>query len=108
MKNTIKKEIKEFAQDYINEQVNYDKNYLSKDAYDIHHEMFNQDYYIIGHYEAEQWLKKHDIGVFEAIEICNEYEENNFGEIHTKFDNAEKLVNHLVYWYGQEVLTEIL
>lgn len=94
MKTTIKKELFSHIEDYKNEDQN-------------HFTMFNEDYYIIGYYRAEKWLKKHDLGVFEAIRICNEFEEENFGEIQTTFDNAETLVNHLVYWYGQELCIEL-
>lgn len=85
MITTIKNELLSHIEDYNNE----DKNHFT---------MFNEDYYIIGYFQAEDWLKKHDLGTFEAIRICNEYEEENFGEIQTTFDNAETLVNHLVYW----------
>ena len=34
---------------------------------DLHSEIFNSDYYIIGRYQAEQWLTK-NIGVFTAID----------------------------------------
>ena len=94
MITTIKNELLSHIEDYNNE----DKNHFT---------MFNEDYYIIGYYQAEDWLKKHDLGTFEAIRICNEYEEENFGEIQTTFDNAETLVNHLVYWYGQELCNEL-
>ena len=72
-----------------------------------HFNMFNEDYYIIGYYQAEQWLKEHNLSVFESINICREYEEEHFGESTTKFDNAEKLVNHLAYWYGQDLCNEL-
>jgi hypothetical protein len=36
---------------------------------DWHFHAFNEDYYIIGYYEAEQWLKGHNISPFEAIEV---------------------------------------
>jgi len=69
--------------------------------------MFNEDYYIIGYCKADNWLTKHGLNVFEAIRICNDYEQEHFGEIQTTFDNAEKLVNHLVYWYGQDLCNEL-
>jgi len=94
MITTIKNELLSHIEDYNNE----DKNHFT---------MFNEDYHIIGYYQAEDWLKKHDLGTFEAIRICNEYEEENFGEIQTTFDNAETLVNHLVYWYGQDICNEL-
>lgn len=69
-----------------------------------HHILFNQDYYIAGYYECEQWLKTHNISVFEAIGYCQEYEQDNFGEQYKKYDNAETTVNMLVYALGSEWL----
>ena len=94
MKNSIKKELT----DYINEFKTEEQNHFT---------MFNEDYYIIGYYQAEQWLKNHNLNTFKAIEICNDYEKENFGEIQTTFDNAEKLVNNLVYWYGYDLCNEL-
>ena len=108
MKNSIKKELTQYAQDFIKERTQYDSSYMAKDISDIHYEMFNEDYYIIGYHQAEEWLKKHDLNTFEAIEICNYHEEMECGTIYTKFDNAEQLVNILVYWLGEEVLQEII
>lgn len=72
---------------------------------DLHNEIFNSDYYIIGRYQAEQWLVKH-IGVFNAIYEIKEYEENNFGEVNTDFREPAKVVNMLVYIIGEEILNE--
>lgn len=94
MKQSIKTELKEHINNYNKEDRN-------------HFTMFNEDYYLIGYYNCEQWLKKHNLNTFEAINICNDYELDNFGEIQTQFDNAEKLVNHLVYWYGQDICNEL-
>ena len=95
MKDSIRKELTE----YIKEQLEHDKNL---DGWDI----FNDDYYLIGYYKCEEWLKKHDLSVFEAIRLCNEKELEEFGEVQTTFDNAETLVNHLVLWYGLEVFED--
>ena len=51
-----KEEIKEHFEDFLNEN----KDYLIEskgDSWtdDLHHEAFNQDYYIIGRYQASQW-----------------------------------------------------
>ena len=108
MKQSIKKELTQYAKDFIKERVEHDSSYMAKDISDIHYEMFNEDYYIIGYHKAEEWLKKHDLNTFEAIRICNYHEEMECGTIYTKFDNAEKLVNVLVYWLGEEVLQEII
>ena len=45
-------EIKEHATELIKERVSYDKEYLNQDLSDIHHDIFNTDFYIIGRYKA--------------------------------------------------------
>jgi hypothetical protein len=107
MKESIKTELREHLNDTIQDNITIHENSIVYDRRDLHHKAFNEDYYIIGYYQAEQWLKKHDLNTFEAIEICNDSELENFGEIQTTFDNAEKLVNHLVYWYGLELCNEL-
>ena len=72
-----------------------------------HFTMFNEDYYIIGYFQSSEWLKTHNIGELEGVSICNDYEMEHFGEIQTTFDNTEKLVNHLVYWFGMDLCTEL-
>jgi hypothetical protein len=73
---------------------------------DLHNEVFNSDYYIIGTYEAQQALE--EFGVFKAIEKVQEYEQENFGEVYTDISDPEKLVNMLYYIIGEEVLDEIM
>jgi len=73
---------------------------------DLHHEVFNTGYYIIGTYQAKKALEEYD--VFEAIEKVQTYEKDNFGEIYTDLSDPEKLVNMLYYIIGEEVLYEIM
>lgn len=70
---------------------------------DLHHEIFNTDYYIIGRYDAKQWLGD---DVFEAIDVIKEYEQDNFGEVNTDLSEPERVVNMYVYILGEEVLQE--
>jgi len=82
-----------------------------KDGYsgyycDLHHEVFNTDYYIIGTHEAKEALKEYD--VWEAIEKVQTYEKDNFGEVYTDMSNPEKLINILYYIIGEEVLYEMM
>lgn len=72
-------------------------------ASDLHHELFNMDYFIIGTYQAKQFLNKY--GIFEAIEKVQKYEKDMFGEITTDISNPEKLVNMLAYVIGEEFLS---
>jgi len=72
----------------------------------LHNELFNMDYYIIGTYEAKKALEEY--GVFEAIEKVQEYEMDNFGEVYTNLSDPEKVANMLWYIIGEEVLFEIM
>lgn len=101
MKTSIREELKSYLLDLINDGVLTDEN---RD--DWHFHAFNEDYYIIGYYQAEQWLKKHDMSGFEAIGVCQEWEEEVLGEKQKIYDNAETTVNMLVYVYGEELLNE--
>ena len=75
---------------------------------DLHFHAFNEDYYIIGYFQAEQWLKKHDISPFEAIADIIEWEQFTIGESMLKPEdiNAEKIANLYVYIKGEELLSD--
>ena len=73
---------------------------------DLHNEVFNTGYYIIGTHEAKQALAEYD--VWDAIEKVQTYERDNFGEIYTDLSDPEKLVNMLYYIIGEEVLFEMM
>ena len=99
-----KEEIKQHLEDYIEDQFEY----IKEDKYwkdDLHHYAFNQDYYIIGTYQAKEWLGDR---VFDVIEHIKEYENNNFGEVSTDFSDPERVVNMYTYIIGEEVVHEYL
>ncbi len=73
---------------------------------DLHNDVFNTDYYIIGTYQAKEALKEYD--VFDAIEKVQTYEKDNFGEVYTDLSDPEKLINMLFYIIGEEVLFEMM
>ena len=70
---------------------------------DVHHILFNTDYFIIGTHKAKTWLED-NVGVFDAIEEVCEYENFNFGQVTTSLQDAEKLCNMYVYIKGEELL----
>lgn len=96
--NNYKKEIVEHIFDNIN-------SYTGTTVSELHNNLFNNDYYIIGRYEAEQWLTKGP-GVFQAIGEIKEYEENNFGEVTTDLSESERVVNMYVYILGEKIMNE--
>ena len=74
---------------------------------DLHYKVYNSDYFIIGYYNAEQWLIKNDRNyTFEVLGYVQEQEEIALGTIE-KIDNAERLVNLYAYWLGYEVIAEL-
>lgn len=98
MRNTIKTELANYILDRINDGVLTNDN---KD--DWHFHCFNEDYYIVYHSRAKEWLKDHDLDAFEAIEIVKEYEVENFGSMTTEI-RPESIVNMLAYIYGEELI----
>lgn len=72
---------------------------------DLHDEVFNTDYYIIGNYQAKEALKEYDI--FEAIKVVQRYEMEEFGEVYTDLSEPEKLINMVYYIIGDEVICEM-
>ena len=101
--NNKEKEMREEAREAIIEAL---ENGYSGYYCDLHNEVFNTDYYIIGTHQAKKALEEYD--VFEAIEKVQAYEEDNFGEVYTDLSNPEKLVNMLYYIIGEEVLYEMM
>ena len=65
-----------------------------------------EDYFIVGYYNAEQFLTKSNGSVFRAIESVRDYELDHFGEVTTDFSNSEEVANMYAYVKGEELLSE--
>ena len=96
---TQKQDVKEYIIDQLESDVGLDQ-HIS----DLHHFLLNEDYFIIGYYQAEQWLKKDNGSIFEAIETIREYEQSNFGQVTTDLSSSENVANMLAYILGEEIL----
>ena len=96
-------ELKEDVKEYIIDQLESD---VGLDQYigDLHHYLLNENYFIIGSYRAEQWLKKDSI--FNAMNKIQEYEQFNFGQVTTNLGSSESVANMLAYILGEEILYE--
>lgn len=94
----MNKDVKNYAIDALN--------YISADCVhgcDLHNEIFNTDYFIIGSYAAEQWLINNP-GIFQAIEDIKKYEQDYFGEVNTDISSAEAVANMWAYIEGENIL----
>lgn len=107
MNTSIISELKSHVQDLIN-----DNTINHENIDDAHHIAFNQDYYIIGYYQADQWLKKHNVSAWEAMDYVFEQNHLHFGAGHEVniFDiNSEDIVSQLVFFAGYDInIEEIL
>ena len=99
-----REEITEYARERVQELADYDPNILS-DVSELHHEIFNTDYYIIGRYQAKEWL---GTDTFDCIGAIQEYEQGHFGYSVTDISEPERVVNMYVYIVGEEVLYEVV
>ena len=91
-------EITQYFQDYLAENTPDD----GADPSEVHHEAFNQDYYIIGTFHATQWLGDR---AFEVIGIIKDYEQANFGKVCTDLSSPESVVNMYAYIVGELVVS---
>ncbi len=74
------------------------------EASELHHKLFNEDYFIIGYYQAEKFLKNCEDGIFGAIDIIKTWEKTMFGDVNTDFSSSEKVANMYAYIKGEELL----
>lgn len=68
---------------------------------DLSNSLLNQDYFIIGTYQAKLWLGDF---AFDAIKEIQDYENDNFGEVFTDLGDPEKVANMYCLIKGEELL----
>lgn len=100
MKQSIIEELTAYVAELVADGVINDDN-----REDAHFHAFNEDYYIVGYWNAEKWLEKHDVSAWEAIQYVVEKELELFGENTLDVDdmNAERVVNLIAYHVGEEI-----
>ena len=95
--------------------------YYDGDCFDdLFNDLFNSSYYIIGTYAAakalEQFTNDEDLdgfttmlnGVFGAIDLVEQYEKFDFGEVTTDLSNPEQLANMVEYIRAEAVFSDVL
>jgi len=98
-------EIRDFCMERLQEIADYmgTDDFKDADVSDLHHQIFNVDYYIVGRYQAKQWM---GADAFDFIGHVQEYENMHFGEIHTDLSEPEHVVNMWTYAQGYEIIDE--
>ena len=103
----LEQEIIDYTHEAIEEIHRYSPEKLQGDICygDLHHEIFNTSYYIVGTYNAKQWLGSL---AFDVIDVVRTYEYEQFGEYYTDVSDPEKVVNMYVYIIGEECLKDVV
>ena len=96
------KEQKETVREYILERLD---DGWGEDQYagELHNYLVNDDYFIVGTWQAEQFLGD---AVWDAIRMIQDYEKENFGECTTDLSSPEIVANMFAYIVGEEILGE--
>ena len=89
-------------QEIIEDIVEYLENTGGFYGCDLHSEVFNTDYYIIGTAKAREALEGY--GVFDVLNKVQTYETYEFGEVTTDLSDPEKLANMFYYIESEEYL----
>ena len=89
-------------QEIIEDIIEYLENTGGVYGCDLHSEVFNTDYYIIGTTQAKEALESY--GVFDALNKVQTYEIYEFGEVTTDLLDPEKFANMLYYIESEEYL----
>lgn len=77
--------------------------------FEAHHKCFNEDYFIIYHTQAFDWLQKYHLDSLEAIRYIMQIEEDYMGEVTFNIDdlNYERIVNLFMYYFAMEHENEL-
>ena len=97
----------EIKKEIANEMYDSFKNYESiQDIYlcDIANEFYNNDYYIIGIYQAKEWLKKYFDDMLETIEYWEDETGETYGQM---IADVEKLATLVAYTVADTILYEV-
>ena len=97
----------EIKKEIANEMYVSFKDYESiQDMYlcDIANEYYNNDYYIIGIYQAKEWLKKYFDDMLETIEYWEDETGEQYGQMIT---DVEKLATLVAYTVADTILYEV-
>ena len=87
----------------IDKLTEFDYDGFSVDGYDLHNEVFNTDYVLIGCYEAKEAIAEN---IHDLFYMLKEYQEE-FGECYQDITNVEKVLNLMYYMCGLQLFSAI-
>ena len=98
--------LEEYALERIEELKANGAEYFNQLLHDgeIHHEIFNTDYYICYTGEAMEWMGSHALACIARVQ---DWENENFGEVTTDMGSPADIVNMYAYVIGDEIVQEL-
>lgn len=77
--------------------------------FEAHQKCFNEDYFIVYHTQAKNWLEKYHLDVLQAIYYIMQIEEDYMGETTLKMQDLEyeRIVNLFMYYFAMEHENEL-
>lgn len=84
------------------------EDWVHENIEDLHHYAFlalipNSNYYIMGRYQAIQWLGDE---VFNVIDHIRQYELETFGKVECDFSSPERVVNMYAFIVSEEIVAD--
>ena len=76
---------------------------LDEDAGELHHQLFNEDYFIIGTYRANEFLNGEGLNILAWVVHREMSELGEVGDV-LRLAEPETLAGHFAYWAGWEVI----
>jgi hypothetical protein len=106
--DSIFNELFDYATERVDEMARYE-NVMELEFDELHHQLFNEDYYIIGYYEGKKWLESHGVDPLEAVSHIIASEQLHFGEVSLSMEdmNHERIANLFVYCMGWEIQSDL-
>ena len=82
----------------------HDLSDVTYDDFEALHKCFNEDYFVIYHSVAKDWLDKYHLDVLQAIYYIMQIEKDYMGEVMFKMEdlNYERIVNLFMYYFAME------
>ena len=103
--NSVERELLKYIIEWVQDLSRPNRYGKLKDLYYI---AFDKLHYVSSNHKAVEWLDKHDVSAWEAIEAVIDWEYENFGQVNIKAQNIypESIVNLYVPVVGAKVLAE--
>lgn len=98
-----------FREHAIEKLQEHDLSDVTYDDFEAHQKCFNDDYYIIYHTQAFDWLHTYHLDSLEAIRYIMQIEEDYMGEVTFNMEdlNYERIVNLFMYYFAMEHENEL-